>query len=539
MKRILLVDDEPMVRHIYSTILPWEEHGFIIKDVASGGNEALEKLKASSYDILVTDIRMPGIDGLALIERACELYPTLAVVVLSSYDDYILVRKAFTLGASDYFIKALSEPEELLEVIKKVSAKQDRLEEEKDYALRLGKIERRQAMLSVLLSKPADERILQRGDEYLHQLIADALYCMVSISVEKTSENRQSIIDTFRSRLSSNFSGELFEITPEKLLCLHVDDSSRRLTAYAPQQRLRFLSSVRRFYTDLLIMQKKRSGLVFSVGISSVYARQEAILSAIKESEQVLSYRFASGKGSILSPEVLTKQESEEQSEQGLGDKRPIAQIVEAFTLADKKRMFSLIDEHEQFLKRKRCDKVKVLHEFYFPLYMRLYVLLKDKGYDARVLSGEERYMLETLSDALTLDDMHTLFRHWLETLMTSIRSSDDSYTGDVVLKARMYIDEHYCEPLRLEQLAGVVAVHPNYLSRLFTERTGKPLFRYINELRVERSKRQLRSTDMKIYEIAYANGFDSPEYYCRIFKRVTGVSPNKYRTLKEPLAES
>lgn len=538
MKRILLVDDEPMVRHIYRTILPWEEHGFEIRDVASGGSEALEKLKTGTFDILVTDIRMPGIDGLSLIERACELYPSLAVVVLSSYDDYLLVRKAFTLGASDYFIKALSEPEELLEVIRKVSAKQDRLEEEKSYTLRLGKIERRQAMLAVLTSKPADPLVLEKGEEYLQTLIADAPYCMVSISVEKTSENRQSIIDTFRSRLSSNFSGELFEITPEKLLCLHVDDASRRLTAYDPQQRLRFIASVRKFYTDLLIMLKKQSGITFSAGISSVYSRREAILSATRESEQVLSFRFASGKGSILSPDILSRQQSEEVQEEQ-GTKRPIVRIVEAFMLADRKRMFSLIDEHEQLLRRRRCDKAQVLHEFYFPLYMRLYVLLKDKGYDARVLSGEERYMLETLSDALTLDDMHSLFRDWLETLMRSMRSSDDAYTGDVVLKARMYIDEHYCEPLRLEQLARVVAVHPNYLSRLFTERMGTPLFTYINELRVNRSKRQLRSTDMKIYEIAYANGFDSPEYYCRIFKRVTGLSPNKYRSLKEPLAES
>ena len=121
MVRILLVDDEPLVRDALKELINWEKYDFVIAAEAFDGVTALEELKRKQIDIVLTDIKMPVMDGLQLINKIQELYKDIRCVVLSAYDEFNLVRKAYAEGAKDYILKSEIDEEHVIEVLKKVA----------------------------------------------------------------------------------------------------------------------------------------------------------------------------------------------------------------------------------------------------------------------------------------------------------------------------------------------------------------------------------------------------------------------------------
>jgi two-component system response regulator YesN len=128
MYRVLIVDDEPVIRNGIHSFIDWQHEGMLSEDDCANGVEALAALENRSIDILITDIKMPLMNGIQLMEQAIQLYPSLKVILISSYNDFEYVREGLKLGAVDYLLKPTMEPEELLAVLKRCIAM---LEEER------------------------------------------------------------------------------------------------------------------------------------------------------------------------------------------------------------------------------------------------------------------------------------------------------------------------------------------------------------------------------------------------------------------------
>lgn len=523
MTTILLVDDESAVRDAFRSVMDWEAHGFTIAAGAGSGVEALRLLRQQNFDVLVTDIRMPEMDGLALIEEALRVHPDLAVVVLSAYDDYSLVRKAFRLGAHDYFLKADSEPEELLDTlvgtVERVrrSRHGERMIQEQRLAERDARVTR-----YLNASECDGESTSDQVRENLRVIVGDRRYLIARLAFEDRSREHGHFIEHARSRLQQKQMGEVFRSGDAELVMLLIPEPVR-----TEDDDSILLKRVAQFLYELLGFKDHGARTLFSVGMSGVYDDVDRCREAYCEASRMLEHRFEFGPGSIVTARML-RGDSTEPVDEAL--EREIAAVVHEVGLA----RFDAVEEHlrviRTFIADHHLSRDRALYSVYLRLYVKVQHLILARGIDLNdVLSENDRFLAQ-LQVADTLEEVDRRVVAWFAKLFEVLRSPTGEYAGNPVLTAQAFMRRNYHRRLKLAQIAEHVAVHPGYLSRLFSQRVGISPIAFLTSLRIEKAKEQLRSTDLRVYEIAEANGFESAEYFARVFKRRTGVTPQEFR---------
>lgn len=545
MTTILLVDDEPLVRTTYRAVTDWERHGFTIAADVGSAQEAIEVLMSRPIDILVTDIRMPGTDGLKLIERALSLQPSLAVVALSAHDDFELVRRAFVLGAADYFLKPDSEPEELLETLQKVVATAGRRHPPKaDGNARAIA----QTDAEVARALRGDARA-EAGLRVLREIVPGGGMFAVAVAVQEgTPSSPTPLAELLRHAVAEAGLGRAFADGESHTILIFTspppDELHSRTTpaseppnlhASSPDDRRvqsRTPAAAARLFLDaLLLRERKQTGALFSAGISRVHHDLRRAGAAYAEATQALHHRFVFGRGSVISASLLdpTDDSIMRIPMQTVAESAADA-VIQAIGTGDTDAVLLELSKLRDYLKSIRVDRDTALHSVYLRLHVRLQVYVREMGFDPQSLLGAGEEYVSTIHRSQTLDEMHEATRTWVLLAIKTVRTPAGEYVGDVVLRVREYIARNFSRPIRLEQIARDLAVNPSYLSRVFSQRVGSTLTKYTNKLRVEKTKEALRSSQATVYQIAVDHGFESAEYFCRVFKRIVGVSPRVYR---------
>ena len=511
MYRILIVDDEKIERNGIRLLLGRQGRNLDIAE-AVNGREALEWLSGNRADILLTDVKMPLMDGIELLERVFCLYPEMKKLIFSGYGEFEYARQAMRFGVEEYILKPV-DPEEFRKAMDKLFDALDREREEKERKAAEENFFRKYVLNAVI--NGVDMDALKRRTEGFSLDFLDRYRRMMLL--ETGGDFFGSVGRELQEGLEREASGTRFDylnLNPQECVLFFLDEAedwkglAGRLNAFLSQQ----CGPEQKSYISV------SSGLKDGGQIADRY----------QELELLMENRFYDLEGRIY----MAENEAESAEDVRLDDDTLMKQIRQDIRAKD---ILSL-KEHcgRLFLNYgKNTGFSQIYVKFVFASLLKLlYEAIPEKT---------ERELNEEMDRLYRTEDINQV-REIMEKNVALLETKLEKETGSVhreVETVKRYIFSHYGEELGIEQLAEKVYLAPSYLSALFKKETGQNLSKFIKACRMEKARDMLENTHEKIGGISEKVGYPNVSYFCQSFREYYGVSPQRYRDQGEGAYET
>lgn len=531
--RILLADDEEEVRKGIIRKIDWESLGFEVAGDADNGEEALEKIEQLKPDVVMTDIRMPYMDGLALTARIRQKYPSIKVLIFSGYDDFEYAQQAIKLNVTEYILKPVN-VEELTKILGRVRENLDEeIKQRRDVSLLRESYRNslpilRELFLNDLVRENVQrEEVSSRMSEYGIDISGARkwLAAVINVEPEERAEG-QPLSRQQEQKLIPISVRQLVEDNLKKYFRFTIFNSTGGITIIAAIDR----ENTQTGFIDLLgdVCKEIRRILEVTVTIGVGHSSQdlEQIGKSYQSAVDALGYKAIVGAGGTIyindmEPVSRGKLQLEEKDEAELE-----AQIKFGTpdTIAGAVRTLAA-----------RMEDAKV-HVSQYRVYMLSLAgcitrLMQQYDLDLRQVFEGDGGVIRFLGDGHNREE----FTAWL--IGTACQMNEamnrrrDNTTRQVIEEAKAYIQDHYQEPdLSMEMICRQLHMSPAYFSTMFKKVTGKTYVAYLTEVRLNKAVELLNETNDKTYVIARKVGYQEQNYFSYVFKKKFGVSPTKFR---------
>lgn len=530
MYHVLVADDEPRHRRgigeMIKTYRP-DYRLFMAKD----GTEALRIATDTRIDIMFTDIRMPNMDGLTLIEHLRERSESMKIVILSVYGHFEYARQALKFGAFDYLLKPL-EPKDIAEMLDKLDTA---IEKERIRVLDRASLKEKlssaipvyeQHLLSRWIRSAANEDELQE----IERLVPQGQVGLVIVCKLSESEIDGKYLREEFAEVKTSLKGWMGQVTEPigPALSFYLDgDEPMLVSVIAPSHSLEWLmrSEAERL-TEFIEQVRLEFGLTLSIGVGDgvVDLYREAPRS-FKQALHALDYTFYCGSGKLIVSNEIAYNPS-----------KPSLELIPADTgiaaaVANRDRETAL--EALSLLIRQLLDG-----DYPSPDHLKhsiLYVLVNlVKASETSIRSEEAGNFISEMEFQIpacrALEEVKEKAGYYLNRIIDSIESRKNNKNERIIAMCKTYLAEHYMEDLSLELIAKRFFFSAAYFSSFFRAHTSMTFTEYLLRLRMEKAKEMLKDGNRKISEIALSVGFRDAGYFTRIFKRETGLSPEEFR---------
>ena len=514
MKKLLIVDDDALIRATLHTIVDWNELGYEIAGDAQNGEQALRILKKDQIDLVFTDMKMPVMDGIKLLEQINQMDTKPQTVALSGYDDFSLVRSAFKMGAFDYVLKEDISEEGITELIKKINP----VIEEDYEPLHSSKKEDEDFLKEIILGRTIP---VKKGK------IFDGRYILAAFEIDEFKENTTRFQNSYEEYLVKPMINIAQQIPRIANKCIFISLSPGLYFLYIPilEEHLQVASgSVISLCKQQKNVWNNYMNLPVSVGISRVGKTPEDFCDCLVDTENQLKLRYLVGKGSInfygQEGKIIPEKAYEKQTI--YADTIQALQEGDLVKLEEQKRILlrRLTDMREEEA-RKEC------------LYLVWFIALMMRENEDNIWSlflGEVDYY-EKIGRISDEGSLAIWTNNYISYVADYIINTYDRNQMDLFQKARRFIMDNYANPeLTLGSTAAYVGLNEKYFSSCFTKEIGNTFSNFLTEIRIENARELLRTTDLKMYEISESVGYNSVEHFNRMFKKVCGVSPGVYK---------
>lgn len=541
--RILLVDDEEEVRKSIIKKIDWNSTGFQVVGDAENGEDALEKIEALEPDLIITDIRMPYMDGLSLAERIRQKYPSMKIVIFSGYDDFEYAKQAIKLNVTEYILKPVN-VEEMTAILVRIKANLDQEIEQKrnvrllreNYVKSLPIL--KEQFLNDLVSRPLDEALTEaRLGEYDIPLSGARKWVAAAIDIERpvTPEGSLpihqekdlipiSVMQIVEEKLASYCRSAIF--TP-------AGSMESELAVIAAIDGENSQTGLIDVLGDICKEVRKILEIPITIGVGHGCLKLTEVFHSYQDAVNALGYKAIVGGGSTIY----------------INDVEPVSRG---------KLQFDGKDEAELTAAVKFGPEEKI---------REMVRRLTGKMNDAKVHFRQcQAYMLGISNCLIQLSQMYDLdlghvfergsergdgytlvpkfqkteeFAQWLLSAALSMNQTmsqeRDNTTKQVIQEAKQYILDNYQDPeLSVEKICRHLHMSPAYFSTLFKRETGQAYIAYLTELRLNKAVELLNKTDDKTYVIAAKVGYQEQNYFSYVFKKRFGISPTRFRGAKK-----
>ena len=524
--RVLLADDEEEIRSGISRKIDWASLGLTLVGEAGNGEEALELAEQLRPDVVLTDIKMPFLDGLELCRRLRVTLPGARLVVFSGFDDFEYARQAMSLGVSEYILKPINAPE-LRQVLEKLRDQLDRQRlERRDMETLRRRYEEslpvlRELFYTRLLSgQIRPEQVQDRAARYEIDL-PQGLWTAALVHVDglgDEGERDELLLLSVQSFLEKHFALEgcaarVVLYGDMAALLVHLDREER---LYPLLEELERLSRLSQSYL----------GLRLTTGVGLPCRGPEELNRSAAGARSALDYRVLAGGGRViyigdLEPQSAAAPSFEEE------DQRALSAAVKLGTQEQAEAVVRGLMERLRHagLSLSKCDL------FLLEVVTCLVRLTRSGGLPVEEVFGENFTGAVSVSDFSSLEELGRWLAERCGRLHDLLGRRRSDSTWQMVERAKDYIAGHYTdEQLSVEALCSHIHLSPTYFSTVFKREVGMSFTAYVTKVRMEEAARLLRETDEKTYRIAEAAGFSDPNYFSYVFKRHFGLSPSKFR---------
>lgn len=526
MYKVFLVDDEIVVREGIRSNFPWEETDFVLAGEAPDGEIALSMLQDVKPDILITDIRMPFMDGLELCRQVSRSMPWVYIIILSGYDDFAYAREAISLGVIEYLLKPVS-GQELRTVLERIAL---RIQEDKRrqasflaYREQMASSSRlsKEKLLVELYGGANFERIVKSARSMQMNLLANHyLVMLLSPEPEPESEetllNVQSVLERLAegsggtAYLSRSFFGGKAEYV---LLVLGDNAADLEERAYGLAQSAHY---------DV----ERSTGIRLLVTIGEDVQSLKDISASMQNARQIME-KLRAGSAQNDTRRIMGAQDVIHEEEFTLPD-MDAASLQEQLRYATTDDVDAVLDRYVAGMGDSASQSVMMANYLFVEIMMAASRIVRDNQGSPQEVIPEAFRAQNTM---LTVDEVLPMCRDMLHRALSFRDSRGSARYGSVIRKARAFIDERYSDSnLTLHDVASHVALSNNHFCTVFSQEMGVTFTEYLTNLRITRARELLSTTAMRTGDVAYAVGYNDPHYFSYLFKKNTGLSPRDYR---------
>ncbi len=535
MLKVVIVDDEKMICSLISQLLDWEELGTKIVGMAYTGTEALEMIQEQRPDIIISDIRMPGYDGLELIKRTKEAGIESEFIMISGFKQFEYAQNAMKYGVKYYLLKPIEEGK-LTEIIKEIAENIACRKAQKNHEMRIEQElqETRDKMKKRFLTSILSNE--ERREETVDQLLVNEEYnttfkegafqaVFIKLDTDKEMEvSDNSVIAEMEKQT------KIFEEVCEEYILTNMHSGIIVLLNYEIKKENLVCQKIEELYENLkkYVDQFKEFSLVIGVGEKSDnFFRAQHCL---KTATDAIKYRVKIRDKKIIYFERY---------------KFDTYNINEIITAAEKQLFISKL-ETDDVAGMEECvttsfRKVKYGEDNYSPVLiydiLLMYVEIlteycKTKDYYNEYYIGKLKKWSLSVDNQCTEKQLIDATKLFLREIMQNIGQEKRNRDTKPVRIVKAFIEENYMQEISLLQLADIVSMNPSYLSSIFKKETGMAYSEYLIQCRLQQASKLLVETNLSISEVARQSGYQDARYFSKQFLKQIGLKPSEYRKL-------
>ncbi|WP_373255135.1 response regulator [Blautia obeum] len=549
MLKIFLAEDEVVVRETIKRMIPWEELGFELVGEAADGEMALPLLIRQQPDLLITDIKMPFMDGLTLARLAKKEIPGLKVVILSGYDDFNYAKQAIGIGVEDYLLKPITKNA----LIERLSEIRSRYEHEKTQKEYYEKFQREMQAYEKNSSRDFFEALVggsmdmmevyKRAEKLGLDIVAEAYN--VLIFTMNCDEDFSGQRDEY-----SSWEAESLELL-ENFFAGHSSAMLFRSNIFSygvllKGQREAIEENTRACVDEIRKILSRQDGRrEWFLAVGQSVERLSQIQKSYHTASRAFSQRYLYDENILYYDEMETMEHPGGQAE--TEDNAYLQKVdVNALNPAILQKFLSngLQEETENFVKDYfyaigQEPMESLVFRNYVILNVRFSVISFIKGLGCDTNEMESADTEEVLAESGKNMESAIAYAKKMISQAIEIRDQNSGNKNRSILKTAVdFIDSHYMdEEISLNTVANVANVSSNHFSALFSQNMGQTFIEYLTTLRMNKAKELLRCTGMRSSEIAGEIGYKDAHYFSYLFKKTQGMTPSDYRKAREDKA--
>lgn len=520
MINIVIADDEELICKLIKVLGKWDDLGMQVIGTALNGKDAIHIIGNNKTDILITDIRMPGYNGLELIEKVRKLSPEIKIIIISGYALFEYAQMAMKYEVKDYLLKPINQDtlnETLLKMKQQIEEERKKNRKKEDDISKL-----RNALITDLLVNP---EIIVTDDilkEQYHFSINAGIYEAFCVKIdyemgETTFAVKKDAWEKMTTILQNKLKGKCFDY-----IVVAQESYLYGILNYAVKYQEEIKRILRESLNQMEVQKQLFGNANFSMAVGLVVTTPEELIKSINVAKIVISERIVVGTGKILEADTSKPVLYEKR----LLDKynRNISKALENLSVDMAER--AVLELYQDVITIKNAHGWEILDLIVQAgnmFVMRLEVKDKTEIINNFYVKCENCYSIKAL---------YNLLKNFVSTQMNEMLSEREEDFLRPVRLAKKYIQNHFREQITLEEVSESVGLTPTYFSGLFKKETEVGFAKYLVNVRMEAAKELLRESNLPVVEICHSVGYNDIKHFTHNFEKSTGLKPSVYRKL-------
>lgn len=531
MINVFIVDDENIIREGLNDLIPWNSLGLTVSGTASNGEEALEQIKAKVPDIVLTDIKMPKMDGLKLSSALKTIFPKIKIIILTGYEDFDYAHQAIQLSVKDYVLKPVDSAK-LIECIKNVrdlviKEKSEQLEKEaikshiKDSLPYM-----KNWFFNALESNGVEEEYIWQKLGFLGVDINQSFFQVVNLTVDKLDstleeENQFTLYKLYQGvkYLLGNIGIKSILFNENDLMTIILSFSE----AFDTKQVLNKSFGVAQMLKEHIEFNYRLS---YTIGLGDVVSKISDVINSYQSAVDACKHKFYLGSNQIIYIQDVEPIKEKRAFKLSVQEK-----FMTAVKVGDVNEVNNTIRKLFNDLSTEREDIVTV-RMVCLELITHALRAIYEVGGKPEILLSEPNLWVE-INSILTIDQLYSFVISKISILLDNLISKRKSKNEKIVEAVKNIIEQEYNKNISLDSVSDMVHLSSCYLSSLFSQEFGITFKDYLINTRISKAKEFLANPDTKVYEVAEKVGYQDPHYFSQIFKKLTGLTPAQYRNIQ------
>ena len=508
--KILVVDDEYIMRQGITHMIDWEKEGFQIIGQASNGQEALEMIKENVPDIIISDVVMPQLNGIELAKFIQANYPQIKIIILSSYSDFEYVKSSFQNGAVDYILKPSLNPVEILKTLKKISARNGDNTEGADNTSNTNNIINR-----LILGFDANIDF-----DHLNSLFTFPSFCLFGLNSKKIYDNydkRSEIINFTIDEINKEFS--VSETNGN--YNIQMANIENEILVAVVNFKIENYTSLLNKLTNISKMVSKSFSEAFFV-LSETFDSVTNIKEKYEEDFLILTQQYFYHKNIHLLSSTNFKKPAEI-------EKFNFKRFSEYISIMQFQSGFNMLTEYIS-----NAVNTKALTEFELKTliqnsFYNIISSLEYLNFDSTTLNPLKQECFHKIDSLKYSEDLIMVYESLINIINELIDKHENKINSHMINKIIQYIYDHYDEQLTLADVSKLFNFNYSYLSAYFSSHNEEGFNEFLNKIRIQKACDFLKQ-DIPISDISSMVGYSDHSYFCKVFKKFIGLTPSNFR---------
>lgn len=531
MYKVIIADDEPKVAQLVKNLIQWEDLGLEHVATAQDGIAALELIKEHRPDIVITDIRMPGYDGIQLIKYAKEIDPGIDFIIISGYQHFDYAHNAIKYGVKDYLLKPLNKNEINGALSKMIERYAERSRQEMHYQEDIKRL-KNEFLQNIYTGSGAftlkDADLEQMNRDYGLHFVEG---CYRALIIKPDFEYRPNSQETMRMLLwkISKIVGQNLKDICSEILWLLLEDRIFIIVNYRAENKKLFRKALNNIIDECHLFRDIFKDLAVTVSIGSVQTSLENIGQSTNEVKAALADRIVLGSGKIIQYDPGLHGERAVEAVITFEKRRKLLDLVEIF---DEPKIRKWIEEIEEEILRLKNVSGQFILDVVNEILEIILFGLKNHANVGTIDKSPVNEFREALVMQTSIRNVFDTMKKYMEIILRQIADERKNESNRPIKEAQKYINEHFASAVSLEEVSAFVGFNATYFSTLFKKETGMNFLEYVTIVRIKAAKQLLSDSRKSVLDISHEVGYSDFKHFTKQFKKVTGLTPSEYRKL-------